>query len=316
MDEQFETRPLLDPDALRRLQQRSDAASATRLALHLGAFAVLIAAVIANADRPVAGGLLALALAWVWSGLFAPFHECTHRTAFRSRRANAIGAWLTGVPFAMAPAVYRTFHFEHHRHTQDPERDPELMGDPRYANWPTGLSNWLRLAGGSGLMRLKLAPLLGFSFKPESEWDGFARWWPHIKDRAGLVRECRLLLSLWVLFVIAALLWIPGGWWLLFAAWFTHVFQGLWVSTEHTGLPLTGGILERTRSVRSNAFVRWWLWNMNYHAEHHAWPGIPWHALPAAHAQVANELGSFVPGYAALHRNVIAARNTPSCDPE
>ncbi len=316
MDEQFETRPLLDLDTLRALQQRRDLPSAVRLFLHLGAFGLLIAAIVACAGAPVLELPLAVALAWVWSGLFAPFHECTHQTAFATPAANRACAWLTGIPFLMSPAVYRTFHFEHHRHTQDPEKDPELLDDPRYAGWPTGWRNWLTAATGWGLIKLKVRPLLGFCFKPESEWESFARWAPHIRDRAGLVRECRVLLALWVAFVIAALLWIPGGGWLLFAAWFTHVFQGLWIFAEHTGLPHEGSILARTRTVTTNPFVRFWLWNMNYHAEHHAWPGIPWHHLPGAHREIADRLESFVPGYVALHRNVIAARNLPSCDPE
>ena len=314
MDEQFETRPLLDPETLRALQRREDWPSAIRLSLNLGAFVLLVLAIIASAGAPLKALPLSLALAWVWSGLFAPFHECTHRTAFSSRRTNAIGAWLTGLPFGMAPAVYHTFHFEHHRHTQDPASDPELMNDPP-AGWPTGSTGWLRMAAGTGLIQLKLAPLLGFSFQPESEWDSFARWHSMIRDRASVIRECRLLLFVWVTFILACLLWIPGGPWLLFAAWFAHVFQTLWIAAEHTGLPFEGNILALTRSVTSNAFVRWWLWNMNYHAEHHAWPGIPWHQLPAAHRCVVDNLESLVPSYFALHRNIIAARNTPSCDP-
>ncbi len=315
MDEQFETRPLLQLDTLRALQQRADLPSLVRLSLHLAAFVALFALVMRVAHSFVPALVLSLLLAWVWSGLFAPFHECVHGTAFRTRRGNTVGAWLAGIPFMMAPAVYRTFHFEHHRHTQDVDKDPELSGDPRYRHWPTGLGNWLHMATGIGLIKLKLRPLFGFSLKPEDEWEQFARWAPHISDRPGLVQECRIVLGLWTVFVVSAVLWLPGGWWLLFAAWFAHVFQTLWVASEHTGLPADGSILRRTRTVESMPLVRWWLWNMNYHAEHHAWPSIPWHRLPAAHAEVADQLESYVPGYLPLHRNIIAARNTPSCDP-
>lgn len=307
MDEQFEYRALMEPATLRELLQRSDRHSARRLVLHFTTFALLFAGVIVAHERPPLAAMLAVALAWSWSGLFAPFHECTHRTAFRTPWANALGTWLCGVPFMMAPAVYRTFHFEHHRHTQNPDKDPELQGDPRYAEWPSGLRGWLTMASGWGLLQLKLRPLVGFACRPRADWERFARWAPCIVDVPGLVRECRILLLAWVAFVIAALLFIPGGGWLLFAAWFTHVFQVLWVASEHTGLPLEGSILARTRTVISNAFVRFWLWNMNYHAEHHAWPGIPWHRLPAAHAHVGDHLGAVERGYAALHRSVLAA---------
>lgn len=315
MDEQFETRPLLAPTDLRRLVTRRTAPSALRLALHLGAFVAAAWALAQHLANPFAALPLALLLAWIWSGLFAPFHECTHRTAFRSALGNRIGAWLTGVPFGMAPMVYRIFHYEHHRFTQDVARDPELSGDPRYAEWPPSIGTWLLAMSGYGLIMLKLRPLIGFACKPRSEWETFARWAPRIDDPARIVFECRVLLACWVTFLLGAILTLPGGGWWLFAAWFTHVFQVLWVSAEHTGLPLDGTILARTRTVATNPFVRFWLWNMNYHAEHHAWPAIPWHQLPAAHALVEPQLESCVPGYAALHRSVLSGRTLPRGDP-
>jgi fatty acid desaturase len=315
VDEQFETRPLIPVERLRALQQRDDVVSSIRLTLHLGTFAALIALVMAYAARPLIAFALAVLLAWVWSGLFAPFHECTHRTAFRSKRGNTLGAWLTGIPFMMGPAVYRTFHFEHHRHTQDPAKDPELQNDPRYLHWPTGWRNWLHAASGIGLIRLKLTPQWGFVRRSVREWPAVAAWADKITDPAEIARDSTIVLVAWALFVVACVFWIPGGMWLIFAAWLTHVFQTLWVSCEHTGLPTEGSILARTRTITSNAFVRFWLWNMNYHAEHHAWPGVPWHHLPDAHREIADKLESFVPGYIALHGNVIAGRNLPSCDP-
>jgi len=49
---------------------------------------------------------------------------------------------------------------------------------------------------------------------------------------------------------------------------------------------------------------------MNFHAEHHAWPGIPWHHLPATHAEVAMSLEHNFDGYINLHRRVLAAMRT------
>ncbi len=306
MDEQFETRPLLEPADLRMLITRRTWPSLVRLTLHFLAFALLGYALTANAEHAVLALPLAIALAWVWSGLFAPFHECTHRTAFRSALGNRLGAAITGVLFGMAPAVYRTFHYEHHRYTQDVARDPELSGDPRYAQWPPTLPTWLIAMSGYGLIMLKLRPLVGFAIKPRSAWATFAAWEKQIDNPAQLVLECRMLLGLWSLFIVVALFNLPAGGWWLFAAWFTHVFQVLWVSAEHTGLPLEGTIIARTRTVATNPWVRFWLWNMNYHAEHHAWPAIPWHQLPAAHTRVAPKLESFETSYTALHRGVMA----------
>jgi fatty acid desaturase len=316
MEEHFETRPLLELAVLRGFQQRDDWHSALRLFLHLSIFVALTVAVMLTASLPLLALPLAVALGFVWAGLFGPFHECVHGTAFKSRRGNVIGSWLSGIPFMIAPAVYRTFHFEHHRHTQDPDKDPEISSNVLLQDWPTGLRNWASLAAGIGIIRFKLIPLLGFSFKPRERWQEFALWADLISDPPGLVRECRILLAVWVVLLLTALVLLPGGGWILLAAWASNAFLSLWVAAEHTGLPLEGSILERTRTVTSHALVRWFQWNMNYHAEHHAWPSIPWYRLPVAHDEVAAQLGSLVPGYIALHRNVIAARNTPSCDPQ
>lgn len=313
MDEQFETRAILPPQALKPLLERRTWPSLLRLVIHLGSFGLLVVALALHAQQPLLALPLAVALAWVWSGLFAPFHECTHRTAFRSVRGNRLGAWLTGIPFGMAPSVYRTFHYEHHRHTQNLAEDPELL-NPAYAHWPNTRRDWWIANSGYGLLMLKLTPLLGFAFKPRSRWPEFAPWARHANEPDRLVLECRILLFIWVVFLLGVLA-LPGGLWFWFTAWFTHVFQTLWVSSEHSGLPLTGSILARTRSVRSNPFVRYWIWNMNYHAEHHGWPAIPWHRLPDAHRAVSPHLESLVSGYGALHANIFAGKNLPKGDP-
>ena len=314
MDEQFETRPILDVSELRKLQCREDLPSIVRLCVHISVFAGLIILVGLKPYNALIMLGLSVILAWVWSGLFAPFHECTHETAFRTPLLNTIGTWLTGIPFLLAPSVYKTFHFEHHRYTQDVDKDPELLNDPRYLHWPTGLKNWLSMATGLGLLKLKLNPTIGFSFKPESRWHEFAKWVDRAHDKRRLVTESRIVLAIWVIFIGVCLASFPGGGWLLFAAWFTHVFQTLWVASEHTGLPIDGNILRRTRTITSNRFVRFWLWNMNYHAEHHAWPSIPWHQLPNAHDRINSQLESWVPSYTTLHANIIGRVNEPSCD--
>ena len=56
-----------------------------------------------------------------------PMHECVHRTAFASRTANVIIGWIAGVLSFYNSTYYRHYHSWHHRYTQDPTRDPELM---------------------------------------------------------------------------------------------------------------------------------------------------------------------------------------------
>ena len=63
---------------------------------------------------------------------------------------------------------------------------------------------------------------------------------------------------------------------------------------EHRGLATEGSILARTRTLKVPGAVRWLVWNMSYHAEHHGWPAVPWHTLPQLHELVKPHLVNHV----------------------
>lgn len=57
-------------------------------------------------------------------------------------------------------------------------------------------------------------------------------------------------------------------------------------NAEHADCDLrhvTPNQLHNTRTVESNFIVRHLLWNTNYHAEHHAYPMVPFYNLPKLH---------------------------------
>ena len=313
MDEQFETRPLIDRDTLHSLQRRRGVVSALKLAVHLGVI-VLLTAVLATGWLPIWVSLVVVvALAGAMATAFAPFHEATHRSLFTSRRANLITTWITGTLFQLPPTTYRVFHFEHHRHTQNPERDPELMGDAdAWSSWPRSKTGWIKLIP-VHLLWLKFNTMFRLAFLPESQWLGFGVW-TSAEERRACTPESRIVLLFWALVVVAALAGVTGAAWFLAASLLSNTFIGIWLTTEHRGLPYEGTIMARTRTTESNAFVRWWLWNANYHAEHHAWPGIPWHGLPSTHELVRDHLEHHVKGYAPVHVNVLNQCNLPTCD--
>ena len=66
----------------------------------------------------------------VMAHLFALLHECSHRTAFRSRRANRTVAWLCGLVVGLPPRYFLLEHTAHHRFTQQADLDPELIDVP------------------------------------------------------------------------------------------------------------------------------------------------------------------------------------------
>ena len=77
------------------------------------------------------------------------------------------------------------------------------------------------------------------------------------------------------------------------------MFLRPYLLAEHTGCGVTRDCLENTRTTLTLAPVRLFAWNMPYHAEHHAYPAVPFHALPRLHAQVRSRIEHVEPGYVA-----------------
>ena len=80
-------------------------------------------------------------------------------------------------------------------------------------------------------------------------------------------------------------------------------FLRLYLLAEHTMLPFTEDMLQNTRTMKTNAVIRWLAWQMPYHTEHHTFPSVPFHALAAAYDKIAPRHGALIPGYAAFTRD-------------
>jgi fatty acid desaturase len=88
----------------------------------------------------------------------------------------------------------------------------------------------------------------------------------------------------------------------LYGRWLALVFG----MTQHAGL--AENVLDHrlnARSVRMNPVLRFLYWNMNYHVEHHMFPMVPYHALPALHAEIRDELPEPCPSLWAAYREIV-----------
>ena len=239
--------------------------------------------------------------------LFAPLHEAVHWTAFRRRRLNDAVAWACGALLMLPPAYFRAFHFAHHRHTQDPARDPELA-----APKPRTLADYLWHVSGLPYWRERFVTTWRHACARVDE--------PFIgaRHRSAIVREARLLLGLYLLAAVgsialssAALLYLWVG-----PALLGQPFLRLYLLAEHTGCPLVASMLENSRTTRSLAPIRRLAWNMPYHAEHHACPALPFHALPAAHRLLRARIAVQAPGYVAVQRAILAGLRRGDAAPD
>ena len=98
----------------------------------------------------------------------------------------------------------------------------------------------------------------------------------------------------------AAQSWAPLVYWLIPRVLAEPVMRSIRV-VEHTGCAEGPDLRENTRTTKMNPIMKFLFWNMPYHAEHHGWPAVPWHALPALHEAVREHLPHKGLGILALH---------------
>jgi fatty acid desaturase len=294
-DEDVPSRTLLAPAALHRLSERSDLRGAVQLGTH--GVAMSATALLVWLAWPHWYLLIpAMTLHGITIvTMFAPMHECVHRTAFASRTANDIVGWIAGVVSFYNSTFYRHYHAWHHRYTQDPARDPELMypkaGNRRqYFKEITGLNFWLRRA--IDYPSLALGRIRNLPFVPD-----------HVRLRVALSLSMQLLLYLVAASSIA--LGCPAAlyFWFLPAVLAQPLLRALLI-VEHTGCSHDRNGLANTRTTSTLFPVRLLMWNMPYHAEHHLFPAVPFHRLPALHREVGDKLVHTAPSYRAANRAV------------
>ncbi|RYX99294.1 MAG: fatty acid desaturase, partial [Bradyrhizobiaceae bacterium] len=119
----------LTPAQLKDLSIRANLPGAVRSLSHYGAIVVVGSAIWLTVSRM--GVLWALPLiaaqGYLIAFLFMPVHEAAHKTVFTSRLANEILGHLSSFLIVHPYEHYALFHWDHHRFTQDPARDPELV---------------------------------------------------------------------------------------------------------------------------------------------------------------------------------------------
>ena len=287
---------LLTGPELKSLSARSNIRGTVQLTAHLALIAAA-GTLVAHANAITLLPAMVL-LGIAQAALFAPIHETMHQTAFASRRANAVVGWLTACPSLLNWHFYTAFHLAHHRHTQDPARDPELIVPP-----PSTLDAYVLRVLALPYWRTRLLVVADC-------WRGDLRRYPYIPDRAvpRVIRSVRAM----TLFVaaLAALSMLAFGPWTPVLFWLGPQILGqpflrLYLLTEHTLCSEDANGLTNTRTTLTNGAMRLVMWNMSYHAEHHLYPSIPFHRLPDAHAALGSRLVVVQDGYRRWHASFL-----------
>jgi len=231
------------------------------------------------------------------AAMFAPLHECCHRTAFANQRLNDVVAWFAGLLSGYNSTFYRRYHKWHHRYTQIPDQDPELESPKpqnlrEYLLELSGIPWWLGKFRGHGLMAL-----------------GKLENCPYISEtaKAEVIRSTRLQLLVYLGAIVLSVA-VQEPWFLLYWILPLAVGQPLLraiLLSEHTGCTNDHNPLTNTRTTLTLFPLRLLMWNMPFHTEHHLYASIPFHALPKAHQQLQPHLQQVEHGYTRVNWQIM-----------
>ena len=122
----FDPFQLLGKKDRKQLTRRNDWIGLSYLGTHLGAIGVSGTGIYLTA-----GTLFMIPMMFVHgillACLFAPMHECSHGTAFRTRRLNEAVYWFVSLIYIIQPTWYRYRHAVHHTYTQIQGMDPAMV---------------------------------------------------------------------------------------------------------------------------------------------------------------------------------------------
>jgi Na+-transporting NADH:ubiquinone oxidoreductase subunit F len=229
---------------------------------------------------------------FIYSVLYATtsdsrWHESGHGTAFRSDWMNNALYEVSSFMVMRESIVWRWSHTRHHSDTIIVGRDPEIAA-PRPTNVKSFILSFFGIPSYSKYFQHILVHAVGRMREEEKTFIPTTEF-PKVYLRA------RIYLAFYFAVIVCALLQrslLPlmlVGFVNLFGTWLMVVYG----FTQHAGL--AENVLDHRlncRTVYMNPVNRFLYWNMNYHVEHHMYPLVPYHALPALHELVKSDCGS------------------------
>jgi fatty acid desaturase len=236
------------------------------------------------------------------SGADARWHEYGHGTAFRTSWLNSFGYQLGSFMNLQEPTLWRWSHARHHTDTLVVGRDPEIdvMRPARLARI---------IANFFGLVYVPLM-LARVAYHTTGRITSEEATFLPATEIGKVVRVARFWLVIYAAMIAAC---IASASMLPFLLVLGPRFYGaclgqLFVLTQHSGLG--EDVLDHrlnTRTVLMNPVFRFLYLNMNYHVEHHMFPLVPYHKLPALHEEVKGDLVPACPSLFAAYREIVPA---------
>ncbi|MFZ1389934.1 MAG: fatty acid desaturase family protein [Thiolinea sp.] len=244
------------------------------------------------------------------SGGDSRWHECSHGTAFKTPWKNEVVYQIACFMMMRNPVTWKWSHSRHHTDTIIVGRDIEISVK-RPPNIALTLLAFVGVVDVYNAMKTMLINDTGRmraedkDYVPESEWPKVykvARIWTAIY---ATTIAASLIFTSWLPLVLIGLPRIYGAW--------HHVLTGI---IQHAGLAEdTLDHRLNSRTCYMNPVSQFIYWNMNYHLEHHMFPMVPYHMLPALHEEMKNDCPAPYPSIMAAYQEIIPTLKRQLTDP-
>lgn len=293
-------RPKVDPQDIRQLMQKSDAIALRDTLIWLGMMALSAGLAVSLWPSWWSAPFWLIYGVLYGSGADSRWHECGHKTAFKTPWMNNLVYQIASFMIMRNPAVWRASHVRHHTDTIVVGRDPEIV-----AMRPPDLARIaLMFVGVVDVYRAFKDMILHASGRlhPDEETYVATQDYPKVFLIARIwlaIYACTIALSLWTASILPLMLiGLPR----IYGAWH-HVMTGL---LQHLGLAENVSDHRlNTRTVMMNPLSRFIYLNMNYHLEHHMFTMVPYYNLPKLHELIKHDAPAPDPSIFAAFRRLL-----------
>ena len=271
----------IDHVELKRLYRKSDFKGGLQTLGYLGLVcATATTAIYSSLHWQWYWTLLALFIhGTVYAFMINGVHELGHDTVFKTRKLNTVFVHVLAFLGWINHRMFEASHVRHHRSTLHPPDDLEVVVpikvtvrdflrsafvNPAGIVWVVKLHRRIALQQFQGEWELKLFP----ESNPERRKSA-SDWAKTLLGGHAAIVVLGIALKLWLFPVVITLAPFYGGW-LFF----------LCNNTQHVGLQDNATDFRLCcRSFKLNPIPRFLYWQMNYHTEHHMYPGVPCYNL-------------------------------------
>ena len=229
----------------------------------------------------------------IFMGCNPVWHECGHRTAFKTRWLNETFYHIGSFLFNFEPIRWRWSHFHHHSYTLHTAKhiDHEIqVTKPTDLLWlfihHLPLGNLLFYKSNAALHFETIKHALGIVTPPMRDCVP--------KEEYSKLRMCaRIHILLWIIIILSSIYfqtWLPVVLLLLpfiYGSTTRHIFDFV----QHAGLK--NNVMDHrlcTRTVKFNPIFSFLYWQMEYHCEHHMFPMVPSYNLKKLHEAVKDQM--------------------------